>query len=87
MAIINSMPPVGRFFSEANRIDKSDKPKDKALALLLGISTEEFDLDVEGEKREKETRERLEGLLKQADLGYTFSRFSLNEEGKELAGE
>ena len=82
---LNSMPAVGRFFSEANRIDKSEGGTAKALNLFLGVGTVDVDLDREAQRKEEQMQKELENILDQAGLGYTFSRFSLNDEGKELA--
>jgi hypothetical protein len=75
MWLLNNIQPTGRFFSEANRIDKSPDPVAKFNALMFGFGAREFNLDYERDKRIKENREALIKILEQGGVGYTFTRY------------
>lgn len=75
MYTINNLQPVGRFFSEVNRIEKAPDSASKMNALMFGFGTREFNLEREEMKRIKENEEALQSLLEQAGLGYTFNRY------------
>lgn len=82
MWLINNLQPVGRIFSEMNRIEKSPDQASRLTTLFFGFGTREFDIEREEERRVKENRESLEKLLQQAGLGYTFTRYAPNKEEK-----
>lgn len=75
MYTISQMQPIGRFFSEVNRIEKAPDSASKFNALMFGFGTRELDLEREEMKRIKENEEALQSLLEQGGIGYTFNRY------------
>lgn len=75
MHTLNSIPPVSRFFAEFARLDRQKNSTRRAMALLFGIDTAEYNLEEEAARIEKDNKERLESLLQQAGIGYSFSRY------------
>jgi hypothetical protein len=75
MHILNNIQPVGRTFSEIARVERQETSFRAYMAALFGIDTAEYDLDEEALKMENQNKQRLEKLLQQAGIGYTFSRY------------
>tara|TARA_R100001086_G_C11848217_1_gene261025 strand:- start:10404 stop:13748 length:3345 start_codon:yes stop_codon:yes gene_type:complete len=80
MYTINNLQPVGRFFSEVNRIEKAPDATSKFNALMFGFGTREFDLEREELRRIKENEQALIDILEQGGVGYTFERYVPNQE-------
>ena len=80
MWMINNLQPVGRIFSEINRIDKSPDQGARLTSLFFGFGTREFDLAREEQKRIKENQEELQKVLEQANIGFTFTRYVPNKD-------
>lgn len=77
MWMLNNIQPTGRMMSEINRITKAREGGTARTlnTLFFGFSEREFDIEQEKERRRKENQKRLEELLQQGGVGYTFSRY------------
>lgn len=76
MHLILSLPPTSRVFSALKQVQTQDvSAGSKVLQQTIGLRPYAFDLEREAAKREKELSNKLEKLLTDAGVGYSFERF------------
>ena len=87
MHTILNLPPTSRTWSYLRSMQDTDlTTQAKWMGFLIGVKPESFDMDVESARREKENQKEMEELLKQAGVGYTFTRYILPKEKKDELG-
>jgi hypothetical protein len=87
MHTILNLPPTSRTWSYLRSMQDADlTTQAKIMGFLVGVKPESFDMQVEEARREKESKAELEAVLKQAGVGYLFTRYVLPDEKKEEIG-
>ncbi len=85
MHTILSLPPTSRVLSSLRQMQNEEVSEQfKIMQFLFGVRPYEFNLEIEAQRREKELREEMENVLDSANVGYSFTRFVLPKDDKEL---
>lgn len=80
MHVFSMMPLTGRTLSSLKLMETDRVPDQiKWMQFIFGIKPGDIDIQLEGERQEKELKEQIEHILDEAGLGYTFSRFTLTD--------
>jgi hypothetical protein len=83
MNLLTSLPPTVRVLSVLKQVtNESIDSGYRTLQFLIGVRPYTFDLDLEAQKREKETRTKLENLLDKAGVIYKFEITGVPKEKK-----
>lgn len=75
MFMLNNLQPFGRAMSEINRLENTDNASARMGALIFGFGAQDFDIEKEAARRNKENKEALQKVLDQGNVGYTFELY------------
>ncbi len=79
--LLLNLPPTSRVLSTLKQMQAVDvSTQGKLLQGIVGIRTFSVDLEREAEKRERETRKKLENLLEDAGVGFKLDKFIIKKD-------
>jgi len=81
MHLLLNMPPTQRLLSTLKDMTNANlSTQSKLLKTITGWKVDSVDMEYQAAQREKEMQERLQKILKDAGVGYSFERFVLPKE-------